>query len=75
MGIPRGAAVTAPPTARPRTLHQERTGDLVSVEPLTHEVVTVAWGTPGHGAASYGPAGSFLPLVATKLTQSPWFLK
>src|SRR5947209_13628446 len=23
----------------------------------------------------FGPAGGFLPLVATKLTQSPWFLK
>ena len=28
---------------------------------------------PLHGSR-YGPEGGFLPLVATKLTQSPWFL-
>jgi hypothetical protein len=31
--------------------------------------------TPARDGRRYGPLGWFLPPVATKLTQSPWFWK
>src|SRR6185295_11468182 len=61
-----------PTTLAPKRFYDRQPSALGSSRPATRRIdFSVATGS---AETRYGRAGGFLPLLATKLTQSPWFL-